>query len=465
MRSAVAGRARAGVVAVRCWALLFGMALSLPAGGCFDERAFPCRPGDVVPVDDPDRPLTPRQWLERTAVQLKPLLPRRDRPILLTDQMRRPDGSPIDVYAYFRRDPARLQGLVTNWYALQHTGQSIERGYAIENAPALWPGFESVWIPVAPGVRVHGFLGLAESGGRPVQAPCIVVLPGLFGDNGAKRSKDVSEALRAGGFHVLSLEPRGHGQTEARFPNVYYNYGVTETQDLMKVSEWLEDTYPPIRGTGLVGFCWGANQALLAAWYDGRRADDPSISPLLARVLGPPSPRKHFTAGVIAFSPVLRWEHFLDRMDTPKCVWADPSPAMFQDSIRDHMRRKDYPEISGNLRLSIAYDFAYSGLTRHFPLADGYAFLRLLPYRGQSAGDKLESARVPTLIVHAVNDPLQTAQEVADLIADTSNPNVAALILPGGGHIGFQAYARRHFYSLILGFFDPRRGAAATPDS
>ncbi len=67
---------------------------------------------------------------------------------------------------------------------------------------------------------------------------------------------------------------------------------------------------------------------------------------------------------------------------------------------------------------------------------------------------------MPTLIVHSVNDPLQTAQEVADLMAETSNPNVAALMLPGGGHIGFQAWARRYFYNLIINFFDPRTGPA-----
>jgi len=64
-----------------------------------------------------------------------------------------------------------------------------------------------------------------------------------------------------------------------------------------------------------------------------------------------------------------------------------------------------------------------------------------MPYRGQPAGDKLESARVPVLIVHSVNDPLQTAQEVVDLLVDTENPQVAGIVLPGGGHIGFQAYA------------------------
>lgn len=379
---------------------------------------------------------------------------------MTSEQMVGPDGQPTAVYPWFHRNIHKMQGLFGNFWALQHTAQSIELGYAIENVPPVWPGFKDVWLPVDDGVQLHGFLGFAEKDGQPIDADCIVVLPGLFGDNGALRSRDVSLALRDCGFHVLSLEPRAHGQVEARYPNTYYTYGVMETQDLMDVSDWLEDTFPHVRRTGLIGFCWGANQALLAAWYDGRKPDDPSISPALARLLPPPAQRVHYAAGVIVFSPVLRWEHFLDRMDTPKCIWTDLSPSLFQNSNMEHMARKGFPEVTHSLRAAIAYDFAWSNLTQHFPLADGYRFLRLMDYHGQSAGEKLEYARVPTLVVHAVNDPLQTAQEVVDLIAETSNPNVAGLILPGGGHIGFQAYSRKYFYSLIAGFFDPRTGAA-----
>jgi len=439
--------------------------------GCFHERSFPMRPGDRVPLrqelgmDVPARQATngsTRQWLARAHRELRSLLPRLDRPALLTDDMVDAGGHARDVYACFNRDIKKMQGVTSNWWALQHTAQCIEQGDTVERPPLPWEGFESVWIPVAHGVRLHAFIGFARGGdGRIADADCIVLLPGLWGDNGAKRNKDLSLAFQSSGFHVLSLEPRGHGQTEAKYPDLYYSFAVLETQDLMKVSEWLEDTYSHVRRTGLIGFCWGANAALQAAWFDGRSPDDPSITRNLAQYLDPPSPREHFAAGVIAFSPLIRWEHFLDRMDIPRSVGIDPSPAMFQEATRAHMARKNYPEVTGSLRRCIAYDFAYSALSKSFPVLDGNRFLRLLPYRGNSDGDKLESARTPVLIVHAINDPVQTAQEVADLIAQTSNPKVAAVLLPGGGHIGFQAYCRAYYYSLMLNFFDPVCGAAA----
>jgi pimeloyl-ACP methyl ester carboxylesterase len=359
-----------------------GLLVLALVGGCFSERSFPLRSSDVVHLKlktagNPSNPAatagpqSTRQWLASIVPALRRFLPRQDRPVMLTEQMRDAAGRPVDVYRWFDRNPNKMQLLFGNWWAVQHTAQSIERGYAIEKAPAVWPGFKAVWIPVAPDLQLHGFLGFAEKDSRPISADCIVVLPGLFGDNGALRSRDVSIALRNSGFHVLSFEPRGHGQVEARYPNVYYTYGLLDVQDLMDVSDWLEDTYPHIRRTGLIGFCWGANQALLAAWYDGRSKDDPSIAPALARCLPPPTERVHYAAGVIAFSPVLRWERFLDRMDTPKCVWTDPAPAMFQQANKEHMQRKGFPEVTGSLRTAIAYDIAWSGLSPCFPVQDG----------------------------------------------------------------------------------------------
>jgi len=72
---------------------------------------------------------------------------------------------------------------------------------------------------------------------------------------------------------------------------------------------------------------------------------------------------------------------------------------------------------------------------------------------------------VPVLIVHAANDPLAPAQEVADLFSRVKNPNVAAIILPSGGHVGFAAYNRAYYFSLIMNFFDPKTGPVAAPDS
>jgi predicted alpha/beta-fold hydrolase len=404
-----------------------------------------------------------RQWLRATHDQIEHVLPERGRRVLLTEDMVGTDGRPLDVYAYFDRPVWTLNKLNKNWNGMVHTGQAVSRDEAIDTPVSPWPGFRTVWISVAEGVNLHGRLGLALGrDGQPVDADCIVLIPGFLGDNAVLRTRDLAFGLLSRGFHVLALELRGHGRVEYYYPDLYYNFGVTETQDLLRVSEWLQDKHPFIRNTGLIGFCWGGNHAMLAAWYDGRRPDDPSISPRLAAHLDLPSGRKHYTAGVMAFSPVLRWEELMERADTPhEDMWQDPSMYFFQQVIKGRMRRKGYPEVSGSLRRLINYEFARSEFGPSLPITDGYQFLRFLPHRGQPDGDKLESTRIPVLMVTSVNDPFLSAQDMADITARTDNPLVASLILRGGGHIGFGPYNPSYFYSLILNYFDPVNGAAA----
>ena len=451
----------------RTYPILAGLACLVFLPGCLTEKSFPLDSAKVVRMPDPTAsnpetaPATStRQWLVRCQEGLSDLLTRRGQRVLLTEQMTDANGLPVDVYASLGKRRSNLGLILKNFNALVHSYQAAAPGYAIDTPAAAWPGFEEVWIPVADGVRLCGRLGFAEQDGKTKTADCIVLLPGIWGDNGVVRTRDLAAGLRASGFHVLALEIRGHGQTEAKYPDISYTFGVLETPDLLKVSEWLQDSYPQIRRTGLVGFCWGGNIAILAAWYEGCGGHHPSIPGELARRLDPVAPRTHFEAGVITFSTVLDWERIVDEADRPHSKWLSLSMYAMQGVMADRMRIKQHPEINGNLRRLIAYEFATSSLTWAFPIADAYRFLRFVPHRDLPWDDKLSSIRVPTLIVHAVNDPFTMAQSVADLIATTDNPNVAGLILRGGGHIGFFPYNQDYAWSLILNFFDPKTGAA-----
>jgi predicted alpha/beta-fold hydrolase len=449
-----------------CLLLAAGLLLCLTACG-FNEKPWPMRPQDRVqtsapaPAERREMAGSTRKWLATTHKQIEHLLTQRGRRVLLTDDMVDADGRARDVYQYFDRNPDTLNSLRYNWYGLLHTAQAAGRAPVITEPMEPWPGFQQVWIPVAKDVQLSGWLGFAEKNGQVRQADCIVLLPGFFGDNAVTRTDYVSHALRAAGYHVLAIELRGHGHTELRYPDVYYNFGVIEMQDMIKVDEWLQNNYPQIDRTGMLSFCWGANLAMLTAWYDGRRPDDPSLTESVRRHLEPLSPRRHYTAGALAFAPSLDWEQIMDRADVPHKMLVEPATYFFQQFVRDRMIRKGYPNPDGSLRRLIDLEFAHSFLGPCFPIAEAYQSLRLLPYRGLPDNDKLEYARVPVLIVSSINDPFLSAQETADLIARTSNPRVAALILRGGGHIGFAPYNRSYFYSLITNFFDPKTGAAA----
>jgi predicted alpha/beta-fold hydrolase len=399
-----------------------------------------------------------RMWLRETHAKLSRLMPSNAPPALLTDDLRKPDGTPVDVMRHFDVNPETLQKLVFNYYGLTQTAQLVGQGY-VAGPEQVWPGFEEVWIPVGPRMRIAGWMAYARKDGEVIDSSCIVLIPGLLGCNEVRRTRDLADALVRAGHHVLAVEMRGHGQTDMRYPDEPYTYGVVETADMLKVSEWL-DEQQHVLASGLVGFCWGANEAVLAAWFDGRSADDASVSVGQRKVLGPPNGRRHFTAGVMAFSGAWRFEELRDLLEKPCDYWTEPVTNAVQQLVIGRAGRKQLAHQQGSLNTLIVDEFAKSELNYPEAVADAYTFVRFLPYGNLPAHDKLSYIRVPTLIVSAANDPMTGGQPVADLICRTDNPNVAALVTAGGGHNGFAAWSRSYYFSLILNFFDLRTGPA-----
>ena len=194
---------------------------------------------------------------------------------------------------------------------------------------------------------------------------------------------------------------------------------------------------------------------------DGNKPDDPLISPTIRRnLVAHDSAKRRFSAGVMAISPVVRGEALMDQLDRPRSRWKHPIYAAIQDTVRDRMKRKGY-RVTGSLRQVMDDEYAGYNVPGTHGLAEGYSMLRLIDYKNQSAGNKLELARMPVIILHGADDPLIPAQDIADLMAGVRNPRVAAVILPSGGHVGFAAYAPQYYFSLIMNFFDPQCGAAA----
>ena len=463
---AVAGRAMLTITSV-------GASLLLTLNpGCFSdfaERSCQMDPEDSVslsarPAEDSDSPST-RGWLTFANRQLSNLLPAGAAGPLVTEQLVRTDGKPIDVFNHFGINPDGLQTLLMNSRGLKYSAQASSRDYFIERQASPWPGFEDIWVPMqlptADKLSLSGRLGYArDAQGNIKDAVCLVILPGMFGDHGVRRSQDLAIPLREAGFHVLSLELRGHGQTEKRYPRMHHAFGAFETDDLMQVSDWLEGQ-PHVLRTGLIAFCWNANIALLAAWYDGSMPDDPLISSTIRRnLVAYDSHMRRFSAGIMAISPIVRGEVLMDELDHARARWKHPLYAAIQDTIRDRMKRKGYP-VTGSLRQLMDDEYGGYNVPMTHGLLEGYSMLRLVDYKNQSAGNKLEFARMPVIILHGADDPLVPAQDIADLVAGVENPRVAAIIFPSGGHVGFAGYAPKYYFSLVMNFFDPLRGAAA----
>lgn len=434
--------------------------------GCLSERSFTMPAEETRMLSEMPRPASApstRAWLQDAHRELRDLLPATEPPALLTEDLVGPDGKPVDVFAHFGVRRKSLQSVLANWEGISYTAQAACRSYCIDQPAPSWPGFEDVWIPIDHKTEYNARVGYAQHDGEVADADCIVLLPGLFGDNGVQRTRDLAMYLREAGFHVAAVELRGHGQTEARYPRQFHTFGVIESNDLLAVADWLE-ARPHVNRTGLIGYCWGANVALQTAWYEVTQNDDPAISAALATVLQARKRRPRFTAGVIAFSPIVRWEALLDELDEPRSNLSAPVYVAIQETVRDRMERKGFTEPRHSLRKLIEDEYLGYEIPLPNGVYEGYPFIRLMPYQDKPVYEKMAHVRTPVLIVHAVTDPLAPAQDVADFMSTVRNPLVAAEILPNGGHVGFAAYATEYYYSLITNFFDPAVGPAAVAD-
>lgn len=429
--------------------------------GQFSEQSFLFEADDRVqfPVS---QGVGVRAWMRKVHEGLRSRLPSARATALLTEDLVDSAGRPVDVFGHFGIKPERLATLRGNWDGLAHTAQAT----GADSEPGVptppWPGYEDIWIPVGEGIEVSGRMGYAREGAAIRDADCIVVLPGLLGDNNVLRTRDLCDALRACGLHALALEFRGHGRTLIERPDLYYGFAVLETIDLLAVSRWLEGQ-PHVRRAGLIGFCWGANHALMAAWYDACRGDHPSVNPALAAVLPTVPAHRHYSAGIMALSPVLRFEELIAALETPWSRFKHPVLAGLQNNIRTRMKYRRTSDASGSLRNCINFEFSHNALRYPEGFKDAVKFLRLLPYGDLADHEKLADVRMPVLIVFAANDPLSKAQDVADIMAKSPNPNAAAVVLPGGGHIGFAAYAKAYYYNLIVNFFDSTSAPTPAP--
>lgn len=439
------------------------VALAILAGcaGCLSEQSFRMDPGQVAHIsmaaDTVGSDRSTRSWLTSAHAELERLLPPSGPQAMLTE-----DFAPgQSVYKHFKVNPKGLRTLLGNPEGLRCTAQGASQSQYIDQRPPDWPGFDDIWIPVSDELSLFGRMGLAQSDEGPMPADGIVILGGLLGDIGVFRTRDLAMFLRDSGLHVLALEPRGHGQTEARHPDVAYTFGVVETDDLMLVADWLQDQ-PQVTRTGLVGFCWSANSALLAAWYEGRPANDPAIAEDAKKLFRAERDRPRFEAGIIAFSPIVQWEQLVEQLETPRLKIDDPFLEAVQGTVASRVRRKGYDQPEHSLKRLIESEFERGPLNS---VEAGRDFLCLAPHGDRPCSDKLEAARMPVLIVHAANDPLARAQDVADWVAGIHNPRVAAIMLPSGGHVGFAAYAKEYYYSLVRNFFDSVVGAAGSCDN
>ena len=278
------------------------------------------------------------------------------------------------------------------------------RAHAVEQEEAL-----RVPIGTEGHATLHARAWWAKAG-----APAIVILHGIAGSKDSHCCVRAAVAVHRAGYHAVRLDMRGAGESVADAPSLYHA-GLTSDLDLV-VRHLARD--PRVSGVLVLGFSGGGSQALKLAGEWG-------ASP-------PPG-----VVAVASISAPLDYTRVAARMDTLACLpyrfhvlrgLLDRARAFARHHPgRAHYRAADLDAIKRFRR----YDGSIIVPMHGFADVDAY-------YREASSGRYLGAVTVPTLLLHAEDDPMVPIDTVRPWLSQASRA-VRVRLSRHGGHIGWLA--------------------------
>jgi len=257
-----------------------------------------------------------------------------------------------------------------------------------------------------PGTRV---VALCHWQPNPRQCPTMIVIHGLEGSADAKYVLGTSDKAFISGFNVLRLNVRGCGGTAHLTPTLYHS-GLTV--DLHSITHELieRDKLPELY---LIGFSMGGNQTLK---FGGELAFDAPRQIRGLSVISPPIDLESCSLAIRRFENRIYESQFLS-------------------SLKRTIQEKDrlFPGI---------YDLTCLNYVRHlwdwddaFQRYNGFHDARDY-YAQASSLQFIPRIRIPTLIIHAHDDPFIPFEPFSDR-GISENPSVILLDPRHGGHVAF----------------------------
>lgn len=257
-------------------------------------------------------------------------------------------------------------------------------------------------------------LDFATVEGRPApadDAPVVLVIHGLEGSASSAYVLETCRHLWDRGMRAVAMNLRGCSGEPNRTARLYH---AGATEDVALVLGLLAERFPGVP-IGAVGFSLGANMLLK---YLGQSGD-------ASRVRAAAAISIPFDLGLGA-----------DKLDASFLgrVYA----GIFVRSLQRKYGGKrdligDTCDAGRVLKARSLREFDDAATARLYGFRDVDDY-----YGSQSAKNFLAGIRVPTLLVHAVDDPF-VAEEAIARDAVRANPHLAAAFVPHGGHVGFIA--------------------------
>lgn len=255
------------------------------------------------------------------------------------------------------------------------------------------------------------FIDVDWSPSTSEDAPIVVVLHGLEGSSKRRYVRSVCRELHDRGVATVAMNFRGCSGEPNRTLSFYHS---GDTRDLGLVIDVVRARHPG-RRVGAMGFSLGGNVVLKAL---GERSD---VGVGLVDVAAVMSVPYDLAAGCALLERTrmgrLYTEYFM-RSLRGKVAWK-------RDRLADALDL-DAVDRATSIR---DFDEAVTAPLNGFADAAEY-------YARSSSRGFLSTVRVPTLMVHAVDDPFLPPESIPRTEA-AANGSLALCLSPNGGHVGF----------------------------
>lgn len=281
-----------------------------------------------------------------------------------------------------------------------------------------WPA-EQLFFSMANGDRLSGDY---HSPAPETKHPAVVLIHGFTGCADSAYILNSARCLLENGYPVVRLNLRGAGPTRADCCELYH---AGRSNDLRRVIASLPEK---VTANGLVaaGFSLGGNMLLKYLGEEG------AVTGLQAAIaVSAPIDLASATRRVGARR---NWIYHRWLVGNTKRDWLS-GPTTLDEEQQNAMRAA---------RTIYALDDEIVGPLNGFTGADDY-------YRKCSAQQFLSAVTVPTLIIHAADDPWIPASIYRD-VDWTANDYLLPMITSGGGHVGFHGSGGRWHDNAIVKF-------------
>ena len=249
---------------------------------------------------------------------------------------------------------------------------------------------------------------------REVRAarPTAIIVHGLEGSSNSQYVVGNSNKLWSAGCNIVRMNMRNCGETEALTPTLYHS-GLSE--DVLVVMNFFVARYG-LQSMSLIGYSMGGNLVLKLAGELGTAA--PAV-----------------LHSVIGVSPAVDLGPSADALNLPLNRLYE---LKFLHNLLRRFRRKTmlFPQAydrnrTAGIRSLREFDDRITALYSGFSSADDY-------YYRAAAARVLDRIAIPTLILHALDDPfIRLTAETRGTI--DSNPNITLMESKHGGHCAFLA--------------------------